>query len=131
MFKILLDHGADPCARYERTTVIHRMIETIGCGPCQNTLLKDILSQPNVDLEICNSEVSTPFLVSCSRKAPWEDRNFAEPSLIQMFLNSGCDTRARDDSSRNALHILFDASFDGRFDRHQGLRSSGPGTHDC
>ncbi|KAH8714742.1 ankyrin repeat-containing domain protein [Ilyonectria robusta] len=115
MLKLLLDHGANPSARYETTTVMHRLIHQ---GPMirayldgKSQLLKILLQNPNLDMEAREDDSGMTLLLSaCSRGRIFVPPTQSEkPTLIQLLLEAGANVRARDNKGRTALHILLAA----------------------
>ncbi|KAH8894183.1 ankyrin [Thozetella sp. PMI_491] len=102
MVKLLLDYGANPSARYEKTTVMHRVIQNSRVvrdyleGKSQ--ILQMLLKHPSLEMEARDSCGMTIFLF------PGKDL------LIPMLIDLGADVRAL--SSR--LHYAMSHSPDIR-----------------
>lgn len=114
MFKLLLDYGADPSARYPTTTAMHRiimegtMIER--CLDGHSGLLSALLRNPKTDLEATEGRFGRTLLLhACSKAASPDDAT--RPSMIQLLLDAGANVRARDNDGKTALHILLPSSF--------------------
>ncbi|RDL35394.1 uncharacterized protein BP5553_07325 [Venustampulla echinocandica] len=125
MFKMLLDHGADPCARYERTTVLHGLLTTCGQTTYQDSLFPNILPCPKLDLEIPDSNGLTAFLRVCSGRLTftnWSNASTPSPSLIKLLLDRGANIQARADFGMNALHLLFSQGYRGHTDGYHPRR---------
>ena len=93
LIKVLVDHGADPYARYEQTTVMHQIINF-------SYLTRLFLDLPSLDLESRDSSGLTLFLITCRaglKKEAITNRGGGKYSLIGAFLSQG----------RNALHFLL------------------------
>ncbi|KAF4460013.1 ankyrin [Fusarium albosuccineum] len=100
MLRLLLDYGANPSARYDTTTVMHRLIRDtrlVHAHILGKTKFLDILlHSSSLDIEARNSSGMTLLLSRCSTGG----------GLIQQLLKAGSDIRAKDDHGRTALHIL-------------------------
>lgn len=108
MFQMLLDSGADPFARYEKTTVMHRImknysgINQISGG--HNSYLSILFDQPDLRLETRDAKGMTVFLLAC--KQYFQETLEMALSIITQLLDLGADVRARDGKGRSALHHL-------------------------
>ncbi|KAF5008872.1 hypothetical protein FDECE_4896 [Fusarium decemcellulare] len=100
MLRLLLDYGANPSARYDATTVMHRLIHDprlVHAHILGKTKFLDILlHSSSLDIEARNSSGMTLLLSRCSTGG----------GLIQQLLKAGSNIRAKDDHGRTALHIL-------------------------
>lgn len=105
MFEVLLDHGADLCATYERTTIMHRMLMNMGSSMstrhlCENPFLPRALDHPGLNVEACDADGLTLLLLACK---------LGKLQVIDKLLDRGANIRARDGNNRNALHLLCGA----------------------
>lgn len=116
MLKLLLDHGANPSARYETTTVMHRLIHEGTMARAylngKSQFLEILLKNPNLDMEAREDGFGMTLLLSaCSRGRIFVPPTESEkPALIQLLLEAGANVRARDNKGRTALHILLAAN---------------------
>ena len=111
MFRMLLEYGADPFARYEKTTVLHRILENRRINAHssgQNTYLSILLEQPGLDLETRDADGMTLLLLAGGRG--FGIGYNAKLRLIQRLVNLGANVRAKDNNSRNVLHHLCRAT---------------------
>ncbi|KAF4997385.1 hypothetical protein FDECE_12093 [Fusarium decemcellulare] len=100
---ILLEHGADPNARYPRTTVAHRILErkmsnsntTYGV---RNRYLDVILQHPRLDVNLEDMAGISLFHSACT---------MGDVEAVGILLKRGADVRVRDKSARNALHLVL------------------------
>lgn len=99
MLRLLLQHGADPNARYADTTVAHQVIEN-------GTFAKMFLELPSLDVEAVNTDGETLLLAAC-HKAFDQEQDGERHSLPRILLSRGADLSARDSHGRNALHHLL------------------------
>ncbi|KAK7181631.1 ankyrin repeat-containing protein [Paraphaeosphaeria sporulosa] len=102
MFDLLLAHGADLGARYERTTIVHRLLGNQGDSSStsyggENAFLLPVLKHPSLDIEIRDCEGSTLLLHACQR---------GNLTAINALLDRSADIRARDSKDHNALHLF-------------------------
>ncbi|SPJ71033.1 uncharacterized protein FTOL_00761 [Fusarium torulosum] len=96
MIELLLEHGADPNARYPQTTVTHRLLKVTGRRAQRNCYLDVILQHPRLDVNL-KSKAGTPLLHSAYDKDDLQS--------VQILLERGADVRIRDGSGRNLLHL--------------------------
>ena len=99
MLKLLLQHGANPNARYRDTTVAHQVIEN-------GTFAKLFLELPSLDIEAIDSEGTTLFLTAC-HKGFDREKSGEKHSLPQILIDRGVNIYARDKKGGNALHHLL------------------------
>lgn len=96
MIQLLLEHGADPNARYPQTTVAHRLL-TVTSGRAQrNCYLDFILQHPRLDINL-KTKSGTLLLRSAY--------SMADLRSVDILLERGADVRIRDRSGRNLLHF--------------------------
>ena len=111
MLRMLLDHGADPFACYQRTTVLHRVIQNRGLHNTykigQNRCLNIFLELPNLDLETRDSYGMTLLLLACSNRFCSSDH--ASLEIMQKLLSLGADILVRDYRGRSAIHHLCES----------------------
>jgi ankyrin repeat protein len=96
MIELLLEHGADPNARYPQTTVTHRLLKVIGRRAQRNCYLDSILQHPRLDVNL-KSKAGTPLLHSAYDRDDWQS--------VHILLERGADVQIRDGSGRNLLHL--------------------------
>ncbi|KAF3203037.1 hypothetical protein TWF192_003320 [Orbilia oligospora] len=91
MVKLLLDHGADPCAKYPDTTILHNLV---GSSDYFETLIKN----PSVNLEERNSNGETLLMLAC--------RSYGSGAAVtvKLLLERGADFKAQSNDGRSALH---------------------------
>lgn len=99
MLKLLLQHGANPNARYRDTTVAHQVIEN-------GTFAKLFLELPSLDIEAIDSEGTTLFLTACHKGLDCE-KSGEKHSLPRILVDRGVNIYARDKKGGNALHHLL------------------------
>lgn len=105
IFKMLLEHGADPSAPYLRTTVMHRIMENRGLNSStsgQNRQLGVLLDQPGVDFNTRDADGMTLLLLAAKRGFGVSDESTIK--VIQKLLDRGADIYARDRKGRSAMH---------------------------
>jgi ankyrin repeat protein len=110
MLKSLLEHGADPCARYDHTTILHELVKN-------NTNINELFASGGApfDLDVRDAYGRTPLLLAGLRNVypdETERHNPEKRSTISLLIQHGADIRARDLQDNNILHIV--ASFEGR-----------------
>jgi ankyrin repeat protein len=103
MFDLLLKHGADLNAKYERTTVVHRMVNNMGTSmntrhSGENPFLIRTLEHPSIDLESRDANGLTVLLLACQ---------LGKMRVIKTLLDRGADIRARDNRNHNALNLFL------------------------
>lgn len=103
MFDLLLKHGADLNARYECTTIVHRLVSNMKnlrstSYDGENPYLLRILEHPNLDLESRDRNGLTILLLACQ---------CGKMQVIKTLLDRGADIRARDNRNRNVLHLFL------------------------
>ncbi|KAF6823636.1 ankyrin repeat-containing protein, partial [Colletotrichum musicola] len=114
MARILLDHGADPEAAYEKSTVIHEILRL-------NRFPRLFLELPSLNLEARDAAGRTLLLRLCSggqhviRFRNQRDSSVSaapDPELrpVMELIRRGADIRARDDAGNTALHHFLDVS---------------------
>ncbi|KAK6858141.1 hypothetical protein PG995_005840 [Apiospora arundinis] len=94
--KVLLEFGADPNARYEDTTTLHKRARYHPDGLVPNPYMELLLDQPHVDIEIRDADGCTPLLVACF---------LHDDESIRLLLDKGADIRAKDFKGTTALHL--------------------------
>jgi ankyrin repeat protein len=101
MIGMLLDHGADPCASYGDTTILHELINNHD----DPSPLFATLGQ-RINLEVINSAGETPLLAAFSRNRATRGtkRNPEDESAISLLLRNGADIRAKDCNGDNIWH---------------------------
>ncbi|OAL50220.1 ankyrin [Pyrenochaeta sp. DS3sAY3a] len=106
MVQLMLDHGADPCAKYETTTVLHELIK-------ENIDVNALFTKPGVylDLDCRDSSGQTPLMVtSLQRSSPdsTQNNNAEGRSIFSLLVIHGADIRAKDNEENNILHMFAD-----------------------
>ncbi|KAF4463885.1 ankyrin [Fusarium albosuccineum] len=101
MIEMLLEHGADPNARYPRTTVAHRVLERKASNSNttyggRNRYLDVILQHPRLDVNLEDTAGISLFHSACT---------VGDVEAVGILLKRGADVRVRDRSARNALHL--------------------------
>jgi ankyrin repeat protein len=104
MIETLLDHGANPCAPYDGSTILHELIQ-------DNEDISVLFMKPGIDLDLECRNVSglTPLLMACLQtSSPDKTRshNAENRSTIGMLIHHGVDIRARDCKGNNFLHLF-------------------------
>lgn len=102
MFDLLLAHSANLAAKYERTTVVHRLLMNQGVSmnttySGENNLLLPTLKHPSLDIEIRDAEGSTLLLHACRH---------TKFKAVNTLLDRGADIHAKDFNGHSALHLL-------------------------
>ncbi|KAF6814465.1 ankyrin repeat-containing protein [Colletotrichum sojae] len=111
MARILLDHGADPEAAYEKSTVIHEVLRLNRFPPL-------FLGLPSLNLEARDAAGRTLLLRLCSGgHRVIRFKNERDPSVpadpdpklraVMELIRRGADIRARDDAGNSTLHHLL------------------------
>jgi ankyrin repeat protein len=107
MFELLLKHGANLGAKYERTTVVHRLIQNQGTSMTtsyggENNFLLRALEHPGLDVEVRDANGATVLLHACQN---------GKMTAINTLLNRGADMHAKDVKNRNALNLFLNARY--------------------
>ncbi|EEU33953.1 uncharacterized protein NECHADRAFT_89016 [Fusarium vanettenii 77-13-4] len=103
MIEILLEHDADPNARYPRTTVAHRILKRKGSDSRttygeRSRYLDVILQHPRLDINLEDTAGVSLFHSALT---------MGDVEAAQILLKRGASVRMRDSSGRNALHLLL------------------------
>ncbi|KAK6521321.1 hypothetical protein TWF506_001545 [Arthrobotrys conoides] len=96
MIRLLLDYGADPCAKYPGGTIMHCLIRM---SPFMSIFM-DLPCFASA-LEDRDSEGNTLLLMACSRRDIYQE---SDTYLIEQLLDRGADIRARSDDGSTVLH---------------------------
>ena len=104
MAKLLLDHGATPCAKHDDTTILHELVS-------DNEDINVLFMAPehNFNLEVRNASGETPLLTACHRTSSPDmtmKHNAEGRSTIGLLIQHGASIRARDDNCNNILHLF-------------------------
>ncbi|KAF3280546.1 hypothetical protein TWF970_002762 [Orbilia oligospora] len=91
IIKLLLDHGADPSAKYPDTTILHNLV---GSSDYIETLIK----HSSINLEERNSNGETLLMLASRREVS------GATELIKLLLERGADFKAQGNDGRSALH---------------------------
>jgi ankyrin repeat protein len=107
MFELLLKHGADLGAKYERTTVVHRLIQNQGSSMTtshsgENEFLLRALGHPGLDVEVRDANGATVLLHACRE---------GKVTAINTLLDRGADIRAKDIKNHNALNLFLKSRY--------------------
>ncbi|KAK6525247.1 hypothetical protein TWF694_005393 [Orbilia ellipsospora] len=106
IIKLLLDRGADPCARYPDGTMVMHCI--ISGSPFISMFID--LPCFATTLEERDSEGRTLLLRACTRSdkhiKPYQ--NLDKP-LVELLLDRGADIRAQTNSGKTALHLAIES----------------------
>ncbi|RDW75540.1 ankyrin-2 [Coleophoma cylindrospora] len=105
MFDLLLEHGANLNAKYERTTVVHRMMHNMGVSMTTihsgtNPFLIRALEHPSLDVEARDVNGLTVLLLACQ---------LGKMQAINTLLDRGADVRARDSKNHSVLNLFLDS----------------------
>ncbi|KAF3912311.1 Alpha-latrocrustotoxin [Arthrobotrys entomopaga] len=102
--KILLNYGAEPFARYPRSTVMHQVI--VGAD---HHCLSVFLALPDLKLEERDEEGFTILLKACERKK-LEPKSYGPlgQSLLEVLIDRGADIRARSNDGKTILHHIIE-----------------------
>ncbi|KAH6691371.1 hypothetical protein F5X68DRAFT_252304 [Plectosphaerella plurivora] len=102
MVKLLLDHGADPSARYAKTTVMHQVVDRYryrwpgAVFEGRGRPLKMMLQSPRFSLEHVDDSGMTVLHVAAVRRGT--DSEDVGRSLVQVLLDAGANVlKAADD----------------------------------
>ncbi|KAK6504786.1 hypothetical protein TWF481_006725 [Arthrobotrys musiformis] len=105
IIRLLLKHGADPCAKYSRSTVMHKIIKS-------SRFTSIFINLPNLDLEARSSGGNTLLLTAIA--SSHEIYSIGDPeyqkldrSLVEILLDRGADISARNNKGETVLHRVF------------------------
>ena len=98
MTKLLLEHGANPCAKHDDTTTLHELLK-------EDEDISALFMAPKhgFDLEVRNASGETPLLTARHRI---KRRKRECRSEIGLLILHGADIRARDNNGNNILHLF-------------------------
>lgn len=119
MLEMMLKHGADPCAAYDNTTVLHELIK-------ENIDVNPFFSTPNATLNLeCRDSVGrTPLLVtSLQTSSPdrTEQNNPEGRNIFNLLVSRGADTLVRDFQGNNVLHFFVENSYYRKFTDYEPI----------
>ncbi|KAH7129517.1 ankyrin repeat-containing domain protein, partial [Dactylonectria estremocensis] len=123
MFELLLEHGANPSARYKKTTVMHRLLDInndswIGSVLGGNgRILNLLLQNSNLDLEAQDYKNGMTVLHVVASKAV-RQHVVDNMTLLQMLIDTGVNVHARDKAGMTVLHHLITGSHSPYQDVH-------------
>ncbi|KXJ87825.1 ankyrin repeat-containing domain protein [Microdochium bolleyi] len=116
MADLLLEHGADPLARYDYSTLLHQVFpdrDSWRPGSCLRRILDMEAVRDKLDADSADGQGVTLFHLAC--RAGVEDK-FPQvaggdltttKSPASILLGLGADVYAKDHAGRNALHHLL------------------------
>ncbi|KAJ1324119.1 ankyrin repeat domain-containing protein 50 [Microdochium nivale] len=119
MADLLLEHGADPLARYDESTLLHQVFLDRGSwrpGSCLRRILGMEAVRIKLDANSADGQGVTLFHLAC--RAGVENKYFKEAgddltttkSPASILLSLGADVCIKDHAQRNALHYLLAVS---------------------
>lgn len=103
--QLLLDHGADPFARFNRdTTILHDLF-------AQRTMVDAFLAQPNIEIDRRDARGRTLLLAACD----WPDKGYTRDlhsvlKLIRKLWDMGADINAATNEGSTVVHLLLRTS---------------------
>ena len=102
MMKLLLDQGANPCARYDDTTILHELVRA-------NEDISPLFMTPglSLDLEARNASGETPLLLALQRTSSpdrTQQENAEGRGTMNLLISQGADIHAQDSHGNNILH---------------------------
>ncbi|KXJ84865.1 hypothetical protein Micbo1qcDRAFT_226147, partial [Microdochium bolleyi] len=119
MADLLLEHGADPLARYDESTLLHQVFldrDSWRPGSCLRRILGMEAVRDKLDADSADGQGVTLFHLACGagveNKHSQEagDDLTATKSPASILLSLGADVYAKDHAGRNALHHLLAVS---------------------
>lgn len=105
MVKLLLEHGADPNSRYQKTTVAHRIIQGKNPYPSaashkRNRYVDVILQHPALDVNLKDAAGTT--LLQAAYGA-------GDLKASNALVDRDCDILARGNDGKNILHVCLES----------------------
>ncbi|KAF2468345.1 ankyrin [Lindgomyces ingoldianus] len=97
---LLVRYGADINARYEDTTLMHRLIRS-------SNVVRPLLKHPSLDANLVDLEGRTILHTACGVERRRENSAENDPSYVEILLERGADVTTRDSKGMNTLHYLF------------------------
>lgn len=105
---LLLEHGANPCAKYNGTTILHELVR-------DNHDIRLLLDSNDckVDLEVLDDLGRTPLMLACDQ--PTSPHTMGQHdaegrSTMDLLLQRGANIRTSDHDGNNIWHILAQAA---------------------
>ncbi|KAJ8112394.1 hypothetical protein OPT61_g5228 [Boeremia exigua] len=121
MIATLLNYGADPCAAYTSTTILHELV-------LENRDLTLVFTSPNTafDIDVRNAAGETPLHLVCkgsSKRSSDSDKQSAAVLLV----SHGADIRSKNREGNTIWHIFSETGAYGHSDEElQFLLQSAP-----
>ncbi|KAK6540515.1 hypothetical protein TWF694_009306 [Orbilia ellipsospora] len=103
--KILLKYGADPFAKYPRSTILHQVVASARID-----YLSVFMALPDLKLEERDADGYTILLRACQRRS-WEQTGCEalDRPLVEVLVDRGADIHAQTNNGRTILHILTES----------------------
>jgi ankyrin repeat protein len=110
MLQLLLEYGADISARYEQTTVLHRIIDRTtvvrSCLEGKSDILNTLFRRADFDPEIKESRFGRTLLLAACSQSSYGLCRSGDRTLVRLLLDAGADVHAKDSAGQIALHLL-------------------------
>ncbi|KAH6612436.1 ankyrin repeat-containing domain protein, partial [Boeremia exigua] len=102
MITVLLDHGANPSAAYDSTTILHELLRG-------NEALDQLftLSKSKFNINVRNAAGETPLHLACQgRSLRRRSSDSDKPSTLRLLISHGADIRSQDNEGNTIWHIF-------------------------